>query len=241
MEVAIYGINSMMSTLIMAGLGGAAWCHPPNFGLNINAEIELGSCVPDLSANDHFGSHAVSASASKLRRLRAKATRRRLFESAREASEHCSPEAKTFMRTEQSSCNTEECIPIPSVLQNVNGSSGPDPVWEPLPVSKASSDVEAACAQAPCGAWMRVEWSCSAELSADDVMDHFQAYGTVSDMEWLDDAGDRGKEVMKLYFESRSSISAILRERNRRVKREADGKLIDVKTYIKFSDNTAAQ
>ena len=88
---------------------------------------------------------------------------------------------------------------------------------------------------------MRVDWPSTSELSADDILDHFGAYGDVSDLEWLDDSGNSGKEVMKLYFELPSSITAVLRECRHRVKRDADGKLIDVKAYVKFSDNAVSE
>ena len=82
---------------------------------------------------------------------------------------------------------------------------------------------------------MRVAWPCAMELSADDVMDHFQAYGRISDMDWLESSNDT--ETIKLYFESSASIREALQKHKHAVARETDGKLIPVRVCVKFSDN----
>ena len=69
-ELTIYGIQSMMSTLLI--VGGAAWCNSPsNVGLNTEPKGESGSRVFDHPPEKQIKSHIVPA--SKLRRLRAKA------------------------------------------------------------------------------------------------------------------------------------------------------------------------
>jgi hypothetical protein len=89
------------------------------------------------------------------------------------------------------------------------------------------------------GAWIRVTWPAALELSADDVMDHFSAYGEISNMDWLENERTNGAsmETMKLYFESSIGISEVLQKHQHAVPREADGKLIPVRVCVKFSDN----
>jgi hypothetical protein len=87
------------------------------------------------------------------------------------------------------------------------------------------------------GAWVRTTWPSSVELSADDVMEHFEAYGEITDLEWLEDASDKSVETIKLHFRFRSSLQQVLARQQHSVRREADGKLFTVKTHVKFTDN----
>ena len=75
------------------------------------------------------------------------------------------------------------------------------------------------------------------ELSADDVMEHFEAYGEITDLEWLEGASDKSVETIKLYFKSRSSLQQAMKRQSHSVRRETDGELITVSTHVKFSDN----
>jgi hypothetical protein len=87
------------------------------------------------------------------------------------------------------------------------------------------------------GAWFRTTWPSSVELSADDVMEHFEAYGEITELEWLENASDKSVETIKLHFKSRSSLQQVLARPQHSVRREADGKLFTVKTHVKFTDN----
>ena len=78
------------------------------------------------------------------------------------------------------------------------------------------------------------------ELSADDVMVHFEAYGEITELEWLEDASDRSVETIKLHFKSRSSLQQLLARHHHSVRRETDGKLFTVRTHVRFTDNAAA-
>lgn len=121
--------------------------------------------------------------------------------------------------------------------------------WEPLPAQfkmKRYSFKVARPAQVvvdtqveATGAWIRVQWPCTLELAADDVLDHFGVFGNISDMEWLDVEG--GKETIKLYFESRESISECMKSHKHSIRRESGSKVIEVRTSVKFSDNVAGE
>ena len=87
------------------------------------------------------------------------------------------------------------------------------------------------------GAWFRTTWPSSVELSADDVMEHFEAYGEITELEWLENASDKSVETIKLHFKSRSSLQQVLARPQHSVRREADGKLFTEKTHVKFTDN----
>lgn len=107
--------------------------------------------------------------------------------------------------------------------------------------SAPSSSTEGVQPRVASGTWLRVEWPSALELSADDVLNHFSVYGEISDLEWLENANRNSVETMKLYFASRSSFQEVMRRRQHSVRREADGKLISVKTYVKFNDNAATE
>ena len=110
-ELTIYGIQSMMSTLLI--VGGAAWCNSAsNVGLNTDPKAESGSRVFDHPPEKQMKSHIVPA--SKLRRLRAKATRQRLYHSAQEGCK-CAASAEASKSTGQTGDVTEELIPLSRV------------------------------------------------------------------------------------------------------------------------------
>jgi hypothetical protein len=127
------------------------------------------------------------------------------------------------------------------------GQSGP---WELLPPqfkmkrycfkrSEPTAGAKDIQRQALSGGWVRIEWPSALELAADELLEHFGAFGSISDLEWLDNSDDSCTEVIKLYFDLRTCISEILRTHRHSVRRKTDGKLIGVKAYMKFSDNAA--
>ena len=69
------------------------------------------------------------------------------------------------------------------------------------------------------------------------MMDYFVQYGPIKDMDWLEYPASSGTETMKLHFESRSAVSAVLRNPKHIIERGTDGHKVAVKPYVKFSDN----
>ena len=84
---------------------------------------------------------------------------------------------------------------------------------------------------------MRVKWSTGQELSADDICQHFEMFGEITDVEWLDEPTEKGMEVMKLRFKGLTAVADIMQNQPHQVTRESDGKVVQVSAYVKFSDN----
>jgi len=115
-EIAIYGIHSMMSMLLMAGCTTQL---PIVQHVDRSVQgTELGSCVPDLS--NSVQSTKVS-SASQLRRMRAKATRNRLWSATQHRSSSATAESST--NTQQLGSCVEELVLVSRVKQILEASS----------------------------------------------------------------------------------------------------------------------
>ena len=84
---------------------------------------------------------------------------------------------------------------------------------------------------------MRVQWH--EELSADDVLDYFSSYGQIEEFDWLEDGekSEKSVEEMKLRFAKPASKAEAMRKHKHEIIRESDGKKIQVKVFVKFSDN----
>ena len=100
--------------------------------------------------------------------------------------------------------------------------------------AKTANDVPVAPKR---GTRMRVMWPSKPELAADDVLQYFSTFGRINDMDWLGNSDDPSNETMKLLFDSPTSIPEALRKHRHAVPREIDGKLIEVRVCVKFSDN----
>ena len=85
---------------------------------------------------------------------------------------------------------------------------------------------------------MRVQWQCHEELTADDVLDHFSAYGQIEELEWLEDGekSQQSVEEVRLSF-GKSGAGGAMRGHKHQIIRKTDGKKIEVKVFVKFSDN----
>ena len=86
---------------------------------------------------------------------------------------------------------------------------------------------------------MRVQWSCSEELAADDVLDCFSAYGKIAHLDWLENAdkSDTSVEETKLFCDESARVAVAMHAHKHQISREADGKKITVTVSVKFSDH----
>ena len=115
-EIATYGIHSMMSMLLMAG-GSALPAYMQHRELNVPTR-ESGSCAPDLTTS--VQSTNVTSS-SKLRRMRARATRNRLWHASQHSTNSTTAEASTS--TQQLGSLAEELVPLSRVEQLLEASA----------------------------------------------------------------------------------------------------------------------
>lgn len=141
----------------------------------------------------------------------------------------------------------ESAIPVLRAVTRHHAAVGNSIVSNPTPSRKVFSSNASTATQlrspdeshlvSKHGLWLRVQWPATAELSAGDVLDHFNQFGPITDMDWLEVDSNTSMETMKIYFESAASATKAMRAQRPKVKREADGKIISVKIYVQFSDN----
>jgi len=83
--------------------------------------------------------------------------------------------------------------------------------------------------------FVRVQWPSYMELSFDDVWNYFAKFGGLSDIDWLD--VENGFETMRLIYSSPVSAAGVMKHHKHNICRESDGKQIQVKVSVKYSDN----
>ena len=94
-----------------------------------------------------------------------------------------------------------------------------------------------------CYASLRVVWPSDEELAADDVWDHFSAYGSILELDWLENCihESKSQEAIRLYYDNPASVSKALQMQPHHVVREADGTSVVVKAHVKFQDDVNPQ
>ena len=78
-------------------------------------------------------------------------------------------------------------------------------------------------------------------MGADDVCEHFEAFGAVADLELLEDHSSATDEIVRLWFTDQRSRVSAMQHKQHRIKRISDGKEFPVKVFVSFADNAASR
>lgn len=83
---------------------------------------------------------------------------------------------------------------------------------------------------------IRVQYSCSSELAADDLAGHFRRFGEVGDIDWTEDAEEGTCQEARVFFCDPASRVEAMQQRHQ-IQRGADGIRFPAKVYVNYCDN----